>query len=296
MTSAEDIPIASEALEARISTCGAELQSLRTAVGVDLQWDGDPAVWSGRAPILFPIVGALVNGRYRLDGRTYAMEKHGFAHHLTFEVVERSSAAATLRLEDDADTREHYPFAFRLDLTFSLDGPTLTLEALLTNPGETPLPASLGFHPAFRWPLPFGQPQSEHRIRFDREEPAPVRRIDKAGVLTPELNPTPVEGRALQLRDMLFEDDALLFNQIASRRLLYGGAGGPQIEMRFDDFPMFGAWTKPRADFIALGPRAGEPDPQGFAGDLRERPGIFEVVPGASRRLAMHVTLVSGDA
>lgn len=296
MTPAEDVRIASEALEARISTCGAELQSLRTADGVDLQWDGDPAVWSGRAPILFPIVGALVDGRYRLDGRTYAMEKHGFAHRSMFEVVARSDAATTLRLQDSAATREHYPFAFRLDLAFALAGPTLTLEAELSNPGDAPLPASLGFHPAFRWPLPFGRPRADHRVRFERDEPAPIRRIDKAGVLTPEPHPTPVEGRTLRLRAALFEDDALLFDRIASRRLLYGADRGPQIEMRFDDFPMFGAWTKPGADFIALEPRAGEPDPQGFAGDLRHKPGIFEVAPGASRRMAMHIALVGGEA
>ena len=296
MTHADDVCIASDALEARISLCGAELQSLRTARGVDLQWDGDPAVWSGRAPILFPIVGALVDGRYRVDGRSYAMEKHGFAHHSTFQVVAHEAGETTLRLQDDAATRAHYPFAFRLDLTFSLAGPTLTLAAVISNPDDTALPASLGFHPAFRWPLPFGRPRADHRLRFQRDEPAPVRRIDGAGLLTPEAQPTPVEGRTLQLRDALFEDDALLFDRIASRSLLYGAPEGPQLEPALRGLPAVRHLDQARRGLHrATSPAPAAPTRKGLPATCARSPASSRCFPARAGGWPMHVTLVDGE-
>ena len=40
-------------LQAEVSPLGAELVVLRDAQGRDLLWDGDPAFWKGRAPLLF---------------------------------------------------------------------------------------------------------------------------------------------------------------------------------------------------------------------------------------------------
>ena len=60
------ITIASEKLRAAIDPMGAQLFSFSDTNGNDLLWNGDPAVWKGRAPILFPIIGELANGQYRL--------------------------------------------------------------------------------------------------------------------------------------------------------------------------------------------------------------------------------------
>jgi len=191
------IEIASEGLSAQIDPLGAELHALKDPDGRDLQWNGDPAVWTGRAPILFPIVGMLVEGRYRLGDRTFHLGKHGFARHKLFEIVSVDPSSAILRLRADAQTLLSYPFHFELDLQFVLIGATLTLSATIRNRGDTPMPASFGFHPAFRWPLPFGQPRADHAIRFALAEPAAVRRMDHLGLLKPEGEPTPVVGNRL---------------------------------------------------------------------------------------------------
>lgn len=292
MQQVNTVTIQSESLVAEVSPLGAELQRLAIAGGGDLQWNGDPAVWSGRAPILFPVVGALNGGEYRLDGRTYAMPKHGFARRSTFDVVATSDASAVFRLDASDATRAIYPFEFRLDVAFTLEGPTLTLAATIANRGEQSMPASFGFHPAFRRPLPFGKLKDAHRIVFDCDEPAPIRRIDPQGLLTPQPHPTPVDGRTLVLRDSLFVDDALIFDRVSSPRVSYGAPEGPQLAVAFQDFPMLGIWTKPGADFICIEPWAGIADPQAFEGDLRSKPGIFEVAPGGARRLSMSITLL----
>lgn len=289
-----DITVASGHLTATISPLGAELIRLADRDGRDLQWNGDPSVWSGRAPILFPIVGALNHGEYRYDGAAYAMPRHGFARHSRFDVVAPRADAATFRLSPNDETRAIYPFEFRLDVTFTLTGATLDVAAEIANHGDVPLPASFGFHPGFRWPLPFGHSRAEHRLRFDRPEPAPIRRIDSDGLLTPDAHPTPVDGDTLLLRDELFDDDAMIFDQLAGRRVTYGAPTGPQLQIDFAGFRELGVWTRPGAGFVCIEPWHGFADPAGFDGDIGDKPGSFLVAPGDTRRLAMQVTLLGG--
>ena len=52
------VTISHKGLSATIATAGAELQGL-VLDGFEYLWQGDGHWWSGRSPILFPIVGRL---------------------------------------------------------------------------------------------------------------------------------------------------------------------------------------------------------------------------------------------
>ena len=285
------VSIASEGLSAQIDPFGAQLSALRDDQGRDLLWDGDPAIWAGRAPILFPIVGELNQGGYRVDGLTYRLPRHGLARRRLFTLAEHTVSLARFRLTWDDETLAIYPFQFELDLTFALAGACLTMTASIANRGEASMPASFGYHPAFRWPLPYGAERAEHRIRFATEEAAPVRRIDDAGLVKAQTFPSPVSGRDLPLADALFVDDALIFDPLASGALSYGPADGPHLQIGFEGAPYLGLWSKPGAPFVCVEPWWGIADPEGFAGDFRQKPGVFEVAPGDQRDLTMTVTL-----
>lgn len=289
MQPAQTLSIASPVLAADVSTLGAELQNLSCAGGPVLQWDGDPAVWSGRAPILFPVIGVLNDDRYRIDGRTFAMPKHGFGRRLLFEVASHAADRAVLRLQADDATRAAYPFEFVLEVAFTLVDARLEIVATIANHDAQPMPASFGFHPAFRWPLPFGAARAGHFLHFEHDEPAPIRRLDDHGFLLDASRPSPVVGDTLALRDDLFANDALIFDQLRSRRVTYGAAEGPRLAVRFDDFPTLGVWTRPGAGFVCIEPWQGFADPVGFDGDIRDKPGIVIVAPGTSRRFAMTI-------
>ena len=56
------VTIRSDGLTARLNPIGAELWSLRDQRGDEWMTDADPAYWTGHAPLLFPIVGALNGG------------------------------------------------------------------------------------------------------------------------------------------------------------------------------------------------------------------------------------------
>lgn len=287
---ADRVRITSGSLSAEIDPFGAELQRLTTAAGEELLWDGDPAWWTGRAPLLFPILGGLKDGRYRLDGKHYTLPKHGFARTSAFRLVEQKDDRATFRLEDSAETRAHYPFAFRLDMDFVLSGAMLEMTATVGNRGAVPMPFSFGFHPAFRWPLPGAGAKTAHRLVFAEDEPSAIRGVSPDGLLTGPL-PSPVEGRVLPLKDALFAQDALVWDTLSSRSLRFEGDGGRALDIGFPDTPMLGVWMKPGADYLCIEPWQGHADPEGFTGDFRSKPGVEEVAPGDFRHFRMTVAV-----
>ncbi|HEX3838315.1 MAG TPA: aldose 1-epimerase family protein [Steroidobacteraceae bacterium] len=286
------ITIRSTGLSATIDPLGAQLSGLRDADARQLQWQGDPAVWAGRAPLLFPIVGMLAGGQYRSGGRSFSLPRHGFARVRRFAVTDAGPASATFRLSADAQTLAVYPFQFELDVNFAVEGATLSVTSWIRNRGDHDMPASLGYHPAFAWPLPYGQERAAHFIEFEADEPAPIRALDGNGLLSPQRLPTPVENRRLTLRDELFAADALIFDRIVSRTVTYGSEVGPRIALSFPGVPYLGVWTKPGANFICIEPWHGLTDPQGFNGELQDKPGSLIIPPGQVVAIAMALTLL----
>ena len=282
-------PLRSSALSVEISPLGAQLSALRDAEGRDLLWDGDPAVWNGRAPLLFPIVGTLGGGAYRVGNKTYRLSRHGFARGRMFSLIRADDTAATFRLISDAASLEIFPFEFALDVTFELRGASLTVTSSIRNTGPRDLWASFGYHPAFRWPLPYGRPRSAHFVEFAVPEPAPIRRLDGTGLLASETHPTPVVDGRLALADGLFLEDALIMDQVRSRSVTYGAADGPRLRVDFPDTPYLGLWSKPGAGFVCVEPWHGLSDPAGFTGEFRDKPGVFSVPPGTARPVKMTI-------
>jgi galactose mutarotase-like enzyme len=288
------ISLQSAELYAEVNPLGAQLSILRDRERHELLWNGDPSIWNGRAPILFPIVGELAGGKYRLGGDIYHLSRHGFARGKRFEVVASTATTALFRLKADESTLPIYPFQFELDVRFAVSAATLSVTSSVRNIGGTPMPASFGYHPAFRWPLPYGRERASHFIEFATDEPAPIRRLNAIGLVGPETFPTPVVGRRLVLEDALFEHDAIIFDRVRSRSVTYGATDGPRIRVGYPDSPYLGVWTKPGAPFICIEPWHGLADPEGFSGELATKPGVFIVAPGGVQSIEMTITLPTG--
>ncbi|MFK3889347.1 aldose 1-epimerase family protein [Sphingomonas sp. NPDC079357] len=286
------IRISNGTLSAAINPLGAELSSLTDADGRELMTDADPRFWTGRAPLLFPVVGMTASGAIKVDGVSYPIAKHGFARRSVFSVIETSATRAVFALTDDQATRASYPFAFRLEVAFELRDATLGIEVTVVNPADAPLPASFGFHPAFAWPLPYGQDRAAHRITFEKDEPGALKVIATDGTIAATERPSPLDGPVLHLADDLFADDALVWDPVASQSVIYGVDGAPQLRIAFPDTPKLGIWTKPGAAYVCVEPWHGIADPEGYDGEYRDKPGVFEVAPHGEQRITMSVTLV----
>jgi galactose mutarotase-like enzyme len=285
------VSIASPLLSAEINPFGAELWSLRNAGGRDLLWDGDPAWWTGRAPLLFPIVGRVPDDRFIHDGRTFELPRHGFARRRLFDVVRQEPALARFRLSADAQTQAVYPFDFVLEAEFAVQGAELRTTVSVANRGPAAMPATFGFHPAFRWPLPDAGERFEHAIVFEQDEPGPLRRLDAAGLLAPARLPTPIEGRRLALDDAQFVDDAMIFDSPRSRSLIYGGQGGPSLTISWTGMSHLGIWTKPGAPYLCIEPWHGMSAQADASSALAERSDLLHLAPGASAEFSMSLRI-----
>jgi galactose mutarotase-like enzyme len=277
--------------EAAVAAKGAELQALRLG-GRDLLWDAGP-LWPRHAPLLFPIVGHLKDDTLRCGGAAFPMPRHGFARDRTFTLLEGTATTCTAELRDDDATRAIYPFPFRLRVAYTLGAASLRMDIALRNPGEGPLPASLGLHPAFRWPLDPGLPKAAHRLVFEADEPGPLRRLTAGGLLDPAPHPSPIQGRTLPLQEGLFDDDALIFPEPRSRSLRFEAQGGPALTLRWEGFPHLGLWAKrgPGPAFLCIEPWEGHADPADWTGEFSEKPGSFLLPPGATRRWSLTITV-----
>lgn len=263
---------------ASLSLVGAEPMSWRVG-GRALIWGGDPAHWARRAPILFPVVGASTGGEIRVDGRAYPMPQHGFARDARFALVERSDAAARLRLTASDATLAHYPYRFTLDVVATLGPTTLALGFEVANADTRAMPYALGFHPAFPWPLE-GDGKEGHAVTFETAEDSCIPDVAPGGLLRPGPRRLAFEGRTLRLDPQMFATDALVLLDAKSRSLDFTAPSGAALGFAVEDFPHFALWTRPTAPFLSIEAWTGHADWEGFSGDLLERASMRLLPPG----------------
>jgi galactose mutarotase-like enzyme len=286
--SADRHTLRSGAISATIAADGAELCSLKNADGLELLWQAGPE-WPRHSPVLFPIVGRVKNDEYRHRGKTYPMKQHGFARDFRFDWVEQSPTSCRLALIDSDATRAIYPFAFRLELSYVVDQSDLKLGFDVINTGDEILPASIGGHPGFNWPLLPRLAKEAYSLNFSDEEPAPIRRLD-GGLLGPRPAPSPIHGKTLALAEHLFVNDAIIMDRLASTSVRYAADRGPSIEISWEEFPELGIWSKPTgAPFVCIEPWHGFVSPAEFDGEFTEKPGLMLIAPGEKRTLSYRV-------
>jgi galactose mutarotase-like enzyme len=267
---------------ATIALLGAEARSWRIA-GRDLLWPGDPAIWSDISPILYPVVGWTRNGEERVEGVRYPLALHGFARFETFAVETSGPDFARLRLADNARTRAIYPFAFTLAIEYRLSADALAIAIEVANPGERRAPYACGLHPGFHWPLG-SVGRAGALVQFEKAERPEVPELAPGGLVRATTRPIPLCGRNLPLSDALFERDALCFLDCKSRSLAFVDASGASITMEYESFQHAALWTRPGAPFLCLEAWTGYSDPEGFTGDLFDKPGMRVLEPSGRAR------------
>lgn len=279
--------ITSGALTARINPRGAELSSLRGPSGLEYLWQAQEP-WLRHGPTLFPIIGRLVNDEYHLKGRTYKLGIHGFAPNSEFRWTERTATHCTLELTDSAETRTVYPFPFALTVTHAVEAATLTVTYTLANTGTETLPASIGTHPGFNWPLIPGASKDGHRIVFSEDPNTPVLGTTDS-LIHPEPANVRLTDRALPLTETLFHPGALVFDSPKSVR--YETPTGHAVEVTPVGFTKLGVWMRPPGNFICLECWHGYASPTTFTGEFTDKPGLMHLRPGETRTLTVSIRL-----
>ncbi|HIT68668.1 MAG TPA: aldose 1-epimerase family protein [Candidatus Aphodomonas merdavium] len=260
-------------LTAQISPLGAELQSLRDAAGMERLYQGDSPFWAARAPVLFPIAGALRHNRYTLAGKTYEMPPHGFVRTQRFAVDEACETSATFLCQAfDAG----FPFDYAFRVRFTLVGRSLRVAHITDNCGREPFYFCVGGHEGYATP----EGIAHYEVAFSQEEPLRIGVLD-GNLLTHETAPIAAPGGVLALKDSDFQNDALVFSGLRSKSVT--------LRSRFDgravcvDFAGYGSvllWTKPGAPFLCIEPWTNGPDYTDSDGCIEHKRGAICLRPG----------------
>lgn len=264
------VTISNVQLSAQISVKGAELISLiKEANQRNYIWEVNSNYWESQSPILFPIVGSLKNNSYHYNGNNYSLMRHGFARNENFKVQIKTENEVVFSLESNSKTLQFYPFAFELQIKYTLDTNTLRVAYTVINKNEFVMPFSIGGHPGFALPKQF----TDYSLVFEKQEELLVYQL-KNNLLSDTTFPLRVTDKILPLHYSLFEKDALIFKKIASKQISILENNVPILTFKFDDFPNFGIWTKNNAPFICLEPWFGYADTEICSGNLSEKEGV----------------------
>jgi len=288
----ELVSIRSDKLEVAVSPFGAELQSVMTSDGASWLWDGDEKWWSGRAPLLFPIVGGAPNDTVEIDGKLYGLKRHGFARKSAFRLVEQSVNSCVFELNESEDTLVAYPFKFKMRVTYSIEGSQLTNSVEIYNTNDCDMPFGFGFHPAFKWPLPQAQ-NLPHFITLENGGEPDLMRVDQTGLFIDEKLPSPFEKGKLELDHSQYVDDALVFPEGAGNALTYGPENGPKLRFEFENLPNLALWQKPGAPYICIEPWHGMAAINGKGADIMARPSTRVLSAGEMAKFGYSVEISS---
>ena len=269
-------------LRVSIRPKGAELTSIfHKASGIEHLWQADPTVWGWHAPNLFPVVGGCLNNQLLIDGKTYPIERHGFVRQSLFDTTESTTTHAIFSLWSNDATRAHFSYEFEFQLIYELNGPQLTITYRLVNEDDKTVFFSVGAHPAFAVPFKADEAYEDYFIEFERVEPLETHMLSAAGYFTGETRPVPTEGRQLPLTKHLFDEDALVFKNIASKRVaIRSDKHDHAVTVDYSAFSYLGLWAKPGAPFVCIEPWLGCADSEGKPRPIQEKEAIQRVDAG----------------
>lgn len=273
-----------EVLTVEVSSHGAELQSIRKN-GTEYLWQGDPAYWGRRSPVLFPIVGSVWEKRYRVNGAEYELGQHGFARDMDFTLVSSSDTEVRYRLESDEQTLKKYPFRFVLEIAYRLHGNCLDVIWEVMNPDTETLYFQIGAHPAFIYPDYSTLSKERGFLSFDRTEGLECIRIKEKGcvdAVTKYPLEIPSDGRLPVVSDTFDAIDTIMLQDSQIGRVdMMRADGTPWLSLSFDA-PVVGIWSPPGkvAPFICIEPWYGRCDRAGYEGEYCDKDWMNSLEPG----------------
>lgn len=285
-------------IEFKVSTHGAELQSLQLD-GKEYLWHGDAKYWGRRSPILFPMVGKVYGGAFRVEGKEYPMGQHGFARDSEFTFDGERYVLAGCPLEK-------YPYRFELSVRYRAEGRRFYAQWEVLNTDSKDIHFQIGAHPALLLPdyhtqdpvhgylqcfdangLPVAQPLLHHGLAggYLTELEAPV--------------PMPLEDGLLPITADTFSIDTFMIehSQVKSVTML-DKQKRPYLSVGSSQTQAYGIWApyKPGCPFVCLEPWCGITDLEGYSGDLSGRYLNHSLAPGEKFEFTYWIEILNRTA
>ncbi len=278
-------------MTAKVSSLGAELVSVNKD-SCEYIWQGNPAFWTGQAPILFPICGRLCGAAYTYDGKEYTLNTHGFARNSEFSVKHASDTNIVLTLTQNEETLKNYPFDFELTVSYTLDASCISSTVCISNTGSQTLIATFGAHPGFN--VPFDKGEFEDWYLEFGEDCTPNEIVLSDTCFNTGLKRAyPLKNsRIFPLRHSLFEIDGVFMDKIAQSVTLKSEKSDRYVTLNYPDMPYIGIWHKPqsKAPYVCIEPWCGLPTYDGTKENFKTKNDMFHILPERQKTINYSIT------
>ncbi len=240
---------------------GAELTRIYSKkYNKEILWNGDSKYWGRYSPVLFPIVGRLLDNETIIEDESFNMSQHGFARDMEFEIYDTTDNSVTYKLTSNEESKKLYPYSFELYIKYTLDDSSVNIEWTVKNIDNKEIYFSIGAHPAFN--ISSSNDLNNYYLEFKGKDK--IEEISLDGPYHNEIKAIDNISR-LDLEPRTFENDALIYTNI-DEIALKSTKEDYYINVDFKDFPLVGIWTpyykdsNSTAPFICIEPWYGLAD------------------------------------
>ncbi|MES2622728.1 MAG: aldose 1-epimerase family protein [Bacteroidota bacterium] len=285
--------IENEFLKVKVREYGAELTSIFSKqTTTEHLWQAETQIWGWHAPVLFPVVGRCLNDEIVIEGRTYPIEKHGFARKSNFKLLELSETKIVLSLVSSAETLKFYPYKFEFLIGYRLDDNRLVCSYEVLNKDHKAIYFQLGGHPAFAVPFQNNEKYEDYFLEFERTENSFRHLINDQGYFDGRKEKGLDNSSTIPLRNDLFKDDALIFKDLKSSRVCIKSRNHSHfLSIDFPHYKYLGLWAKENAPYVCIEPWHGCADTDNDYRGFSEKEGILTLEQGGKFYSTFDVTI-----
>lgn len=271
--------IKNDVIEVEISSFGAELQSIKKD-GTEYLWQGDINSWKNRATNIFPYIGRLKEGKYIFENKLYEMGSHGFARNTDFSCEKTSYNEIIFKMESSEDTLKQFPFKFDFLIKYIVKDNTLDIVYQVNNKGDNTMYFGLGGHPGFIVPLEEGLKFDDYFLEFS-DVCNPINHlVSDSGLITNCVEYPLYQGKFLNLKHSLFDNDALIFENMDKKlKIKSSKKGTREIEVYYPNMKYLGIWHSPKKEvnFVCIEPWTSLPSREDRTEDFKTQENLISL-------------------
>lgn len=281
-----------------VESLGGELISvINKKTNNEMMWNGNPDVWPGHCPILFPICGKLKNGKTIIDGKEYEIPKHGFIRSMNLELLDKKENQLDFIAKSNEKTMKLFPREFEFQLSFIINQNELTNKIKITNKDSKELRFGLGFHPAFALPFDNNHTTEDYELQFETPQTPIVKENcmsgQNEGLVSDNTYAIAENSKTIKLNDRMFDSDSLCLSKITAKNIsLVEKDSDKKITVVIEKFPYVLLWSQPNMDslkFLCIEPWHVVQDRTDATGNWNEKPCAAELKSGESWETEMKI-------
>jgi galactose mutarotase-like enzyme len=240
--------------------------------------------WKGQDIVIFPFIARLKDGTYQDHGKTYAMKHHGLLRYMKADETKLPNGDIVMSFASDPDTLAQYPYPFKAEARYHLDGKSIVVSYTITNTGTETLPYAIGGHPAFAVPGKRTATEfdlSGTTLRFAKKLAlVQVAQDETASYCLGEVSYLTSDHLDLS-KDFFRKIPTLILKADAIDAVTLEKTDGSKIRIHKKGIPYLAVWSDTGwGDYVAVEPWKGLPDELTPQPEISRKKAISHLAPG----------------